>query len=465
MTVRKHFKKLVRERMTKTGESYTSSRRQILQQSISTGQRAAVDPAAKWHCPGSIPATTALRVVLAAAGVNNPESGQPFTEEMLFGIAGGIGIGVATFRYEQEDFSSFFLAGRHLWFDDVGYLRGALDRFGIKPALEESSGAKPAFQKLQDLLSVGPCIAWVDMAHLPHRALPAHTSGGGYHVVTVYRLDEQAQTALIGDLTDEPVAVPLVDLAKARSRIKKFAHRLLSIAHSAPLPHGRGSDHVPLPQGRGSDRRGENLRELVRGGLRASHQALSAKPGKGPLAMSTLESLRRTATRLANDKDKQSWDKLFPPGANLWRALTSFHQFIEMYGTGGGLCRPMMAGFLAEASQALSDARLRALGDEYAALGSAWSELADAALPDDVPLLGQAKKLHGQYAELFTSNGSVEEKRAVWVQLEKLAAQATEKFPLSDTDCALLRAGLHQRVERVIAAEEAALASMARVLA
>ncbi|MCI0741726.1 MAG: BtrH N-terminal domain-containing protein [Gemmataceae bacterium] len=459
MTVRKHFKKLVRERMTKTGESYTSSRRQILQQSPSTQQhRPTVDAGAQWHFPGSIPATTALRVVLTAAGVVNPQSGQPYSEEMLFGIAGGIGIGVATFRYEKEDFSSFFLAGRHLWFDDVGYLRGSLDRFGLKPALEESSGAKPAFKKLQNLLSKGPCIAWVDMAHLPHRALPAHTSGGGYHVVTIYRVDEVAQTALVGDLTDEPVAVPLADLALARARIKKFAHRLLGIADGDPLPLGRGSDR------RGTDKRGENLRELVHGGLRACHQALIAKPGKGPLAMSTLESLRRAAARLANDNDKQSWDKLFPPGANLWRALTSFHLFVEMYGTGGGLCRPMMAGFLAEASQALGDARLRALGDEYAALGAAWSELADAALPDEVPLLRKAKEQHGHYAELFTSNGSAEEKRAVWVQLDGLAAQAKEKFPLSDKDCAHLRAGLHQRLERIIAAEEAALASLARVL-
>ncbi|MCI0641372.1 MAG: DUF4872 domain-containing protein, partial [Gemmataceae bacterium] len=125
---------------------------------------------------------------------------------------------------------------------------------------------------------------------------------------------------------------------------------------------------------------------------------------------------------------------------------------------------PMMAGFLAEASQALGDARLRALGDEYAALGAAWSELADAALPDEVPLLRKAKEQHGHYAELFTSNGSAEEKRAVWVQLDGLAAQAKEKFPLSDKDCAHLRAGLHQRLERIIAAEEAALASLARVL-
>src|SRR5688572_3782700 len=128
MTVRKHFKQLVRDRMNKTGESYSTARRQLLK-----NNQPPADPTTRWHFPGSVPATTALRVLLAAAGVG------PFSEEMLFGIAGGVGIGVAAFRYEKEDFSSFFLAGRHQWYDDLGYLTAALARFGIRPTIRECS--------------------------------------------------------------------------------------------------------------------------------------------------------------------------------------------------------------------------------------------------------------------------------------------------------------------------------------
>src|SRR5689334_22754792 len=93
MTAHKHFKHLVRTRMDKTGESYTTARRHVLREA---GKLPAEGPA-RWHLPGNIPATTALRVLLTAAGVRDPRTGEPISEAMLFGIAGGVGIGVAAF--------------------------------------------------------------------------------------------------------------------------------------------------------------------------------------------------------------------------------------------------------------------------------------------------------------------------------------------------------------------------------
>jgi Domain of unknown function (DUF4872)/Butirosin biosynthesis protein H, N-terminal len=438
MTVRKHFKQIVRERMKKTGESYTSARRQMLKE-VPTKP---TDPRTRWHFPGCGPATTSLRVLLAAAGVNDPHTGEPFTEAMLFGIAGGVGIGVAAFHYAKEDFSSFFIAGRHLWFDDVGYLQTALGRQGIKSTIKESGGVKAADTQLRELLEAGPCIAWVDSAHLPHRAMPAQWKGSGYHIVTVYKIE--ADHALIGDLTDEPVSISLADLAASRARIVKQKNRLLSIPQSTGCP---------------------DLPRLIKGGLSACHKGLTMKGGKGPYAMSTLSALNKWADRLHGSKDKDGWEKIFPPGVNLWRGLTSIYLFIENYGTGGGLCRPMMADFLNEAGEALKDPRMRKLGEQYAELGRGWSELAQAALPDAVPMLSEARELYDRYAELFTGGGSIEDKRQVWARLDKLAKQAKARFPLSDKDCADLRAGLQARVRILIAAEETSLAALADILA
>ena len=64
------------------------------------------------HFAGNVPATAALRILLTHAGVRAPHTGAPFTEAMVFGIAGGIGIGVVSFYYEKEDFASFFIGGR-----------------------------------------------------------------------------------------------------------------------------------------------------------------------------------------------------------------------------------------------------------------------------------------------------------------------------------------------------------------
>src|SRR5262249_28175307 len=162
------------------------------------------DPALAWHFPGHVPATTALRTLLSHAGVRNPLTGEPFSEALLFVIAGGIGVGMFTFFYEKENFASFYIAGRHSWFHYVVYYQDAFARFGIEPIVQEWSGPKTADTQLRETLAEGaPCIAWVDMAMLPHRGMPAMMQGGGYHVVTAYKL--QGDSVVIGDLTDEPI--------------------------------------------------------------------------------------------------------------------------------------------------------------------------------------------------------------------------------------------------------------------
>src|SRR6266542_735358 len=121
MTAHKHLKQIIRARMEKTGERYAAARRQV----ISSPDGSAAHPHAASHFPGNVPATTALRVLLADAGVRAPHTGQPFSEAMLFGIAGGIGIGLFSFYYQKEDVASFFIAGRHQWHYDLDYWKGA----------------------------------------------------------------------------------------------------------------------------------------------------------------------------------------------------------------------------------------------------------------------------------------------------------------------------------------------------
>ena len=90
MTRQKHLKQLVRERMARTGERYAAARRHV----IGALPQPAPARGPESHLAGSVPATTALRTLLTAAGVQAHGTGAPFDEAMLFGIAGGIGIGV-----------------------------------------------------------------------------------------------------------------------------------------------------------------------------------------------------------------------------------------------------------------------------------------------------------------------------------------------------------------------------------
>lgn len=125
MTRQKHLKDRIRARMQKTGERYTVARRHVLAK-VSPPQ---ISGPERFHLPGNVPATTALRVLLFAAKVRPSIGPEALSEAMLFGIAGGVGAGVFSFHYEKEDFSSFFIAGRHLWQDDYSYLSPVISRY------------------------------------------------------------------------------------------------------------------------------------------------------------------------------------------------------------------------------------------------------------------------------------------------------------------------------------------------
>jgi len=192
----------------------------------------------------------------------------------------------------------------------------------------------------------------------------------------LYTIDEAGGTARIGDLSDEPIAIPLDVLTAARGRIKKDKHRAMWM-RAGQLP---------------------SLKTLVHDGLVACRDGLlGANAVGGSKTNFTLEALRVWGTRLHGSREKESWERMFAPGARLWRGLTSINEYIEHYGTGGGLSRPLFAEFLEEAGQALGSRSLRALGEQYVDLGRAWSALADAALPDDVAAMREAKELLARF--------------------------------------------------------------------
>jgi hypothetical protein len=421
MTRQKHLKQLVRDRMARTGERYATARRHVI------GEAAAVDKSGtRSHLTGNVPATTALRALLTAADVRAPHTKQPFTEAMLFGIAGGIGVGMFSFLYEKENFASFFVAGRNDWANDVRYLTRAGERLGAVPRIAE--GVKPSAQAIADAFGQGhPCVIWLDAAGLPYKAMPKMYTGMASHVVVLYGIDDGAKTARIGDLSDDPIEIPLDVLAAARGRIKKDKNRVMTL----------DAGKVPA------------LAAVVRGGLEACRDGLlGANAVGGSRTNFSLEALRVWGTRLHGSRDKESWERVFTPGARLWRGLTSINEYIEHYGTGGGLSRPLFAEFLEEAGEALGSQPLRALGERYAELGRAWSELADAALPDDVPAMREAKALLARRSELLHSDGpaATDEVRNGWKRLDELSKAAQEEFPLSESAIVDLRADLQRRV-------------------
>ena len=172
---------------------------------------------------------------------------------------------------------------------------GSNRSFGKRPGL-----TKGAAENLKAAVALGPVVAWVDAAGLPHRGMALSAGGMMYHVITVYDGDLEKGTARIGDLTDEPITIALDDLTKARMRIKKDKSRLLAIAGPAS--------------------KGKPVTELVNDGLQRCVDGL-LNPA-GPMKSNCkLDTLLRWHERMGHSEKKESWARIFKPGPNLWRGL------------------------------------------------------------------------------------------------------------------------------------------------
>ncbi len=430
--------------MSKTGESYTTARRHLL----SEGDVPAISGSPS-HLPGSIPATTALRVLLHHAKASH--RGKALSEPMVFGMAGGIGIGVFEFFYEKEDVATFFLGGRHSWHDDLAYSRALLDDFELKFAVSETLGEKKAEKDLHAALQTGaPVIAWVDAAHLPKRQIGCAWDSGYYHVVTVYSINDETGAALIGDCGDQPIEVPLDILRTARARIKKQKNRVLFIEPA----NGTALSIIDDAK----------FKKLIHSGLRRCSDGLHNPAMTWAAANFKLDALERWAERLHGSSSKTSWNNRFKPGPNLWRGLTWIYDSIEHYSGGGGLCRLMMSDFLSEAGESTGDRRLSALAERYKDLGALWSDLAHAALPEEVPQTRRVRELYSKKAEFLSDEAPTEELAGVWKEIESINDDAGENFPMSPAAVDDLLELLKRKVIGIHEAETVALAELDRII-
>jgi hypothetical protein len=439
MTDHKHLKARVRARMAKTGERYAAARAHIVGDAGDRGpgdDPGAGQTGAALHLTGTDPETTGLRILLANAGAS-------LSEPLANVVAGGIGIGVFAFRYEREAFSSFFLAGRHRWDDALVYLRGAAERVGFVLGTAEASSPATADRRLREALERGPVIAWVDAATLGTRGYPGEMAGGGYHTLVVHRIADGS--AAVSDLTGRPFELALDILAAGRARIVKQKNRIAWLE--------RRSDGFSAASGRDA---------AVRAGLAATVEALRSPRSRN----FSLDALADWSGRLRG-RGTASWARVFAPGEFRWSGLASIHEYVEHYGSGGGLGRRRYAAGLREAAAINDDDRLRAIADAYDAIADAWSSLAVAALPDDVPLLRRTREAQDRRAAAYANStpgrtGSPDPGVAeAWRELDALRAEARVRFPMSDTVAASLLDGLADRVAAIHAAERDALAALA----
>lgn len=375
-----------------------------------------------------------MAIQLEGCGITLPEVGEKVSEEMLFGIGGGIGCGVFQFDYEKNDFSSFYLAGRCHWDDSLAWYRSVLERLGLECEVFESGGKRAAAKTLGLWLQNGrPVIAWVDAGSLPYRGLGGFLDGGGYHTLSVY--EEADGRIWLGDLAPDPISVEAGLLADARARIRKHRNRLLRITP--------GEVEADLP-------------DLVWSGLEYGWRALQ----NPRVAGFSLTALQTWGQRLAGSGGKHAWSTAFPIGHRLLAGLTSITRFIESFDGDGCLHRRLMARFLREAGGRLDDRELLALAGDYDALADSWQSLARAALPDEIAPLADLRRGLADARVGYLSSGpeARAQNEAAVAAIETLGADLSggASFPIAEAEVPGFLASLSGLVLDIVERENVA---------
>ncbi|HEV2373841.1 MAG TPA: DUF4872 domain-containing protein [Streptosporangiaceae bacterium] len=338
MPHQKNFKRLVRGRMAKTGESYTTARSQF------TPATAATVP------PIADPDSAALARALAAAGYVNPADGGVFSEGLLFGVAGGIGFAYLVFVY--PGWTSVNLDGRFnaLYFEKKGFIETACARLGARLRVRPTSDAQVTERYLRRALEAVPEVALtVDLACLPGRA-----SSRGPSSPWPVTVSAQDADLTVAGLPRGRVTMGWPELVGARwANAKKY-----------------GGLYQLSPPGEPLD-----VRAAVLGAIGRTAQCM-LEPGRSNFDGSFgVPGIRKWARLLTDPRDAKGWPKLFAEPDGLRDALASVVDGLGGAGGRSGATRRRYAAFLDEAASLLGEPALSTAARTYSDLGERWTML------------------------------------------------------------------------------------------
>jgi hypothetical protein len=382
--------------------------------------------------------SAALASLLAHAGAVNPHTGQPFSEALCFGIAGGIGAGYSFCpsvpRYGGG--SGVSIVGRYQTYaTNASWYQGFCDRLGIDMHITETGGPGKAYQNLVAELRAGlPTVVWCSRARLPFLGNPQESHDLWMHSFVIYALDEAKGLAYGADRPPSPVTITLDALAAARNGVCSHKNRTLTMRPPNTL----------APQ---------KVAAAVRDAIRATTQELL----QGKMKTFSLPGLEIWAKMITNDKNKDGWRVVFQDKL-MYDALRDIFDSIETCSTGGGLYRTLYAEFLDEASKVTGKVALSELAGRYRVLGQQWTELAESALPDKVKPFKQTKELLRKKCWLYETKGMQAEKQTTEAagKLRALTSEIRRAFPLDAGQTTALLEGLREQITELHQAEVAA---------
>ncbi|MGH3315892.1 MAG: BtrH N-terminal domain-containing protein [Nocardioidaceae bacterium] len=197
MTEQKSLKRLVRERMSRTGESYTTAHRHV------TARRDPSEAAPAMYEPGLVPGYSSfgpeghqpsalVRHMLAVAGID-------VSEPMACGLGGGVGFLYAVFDYRQVDHLLLTIVAQH---HPMPWPSAVAQNLGLELETVHSSSATAARRKLDACLDRGePAQLTVGRGLLPQHPDVSLEAADPYQVVVAGRHGDEY---LVDDLAPTP---------------------------------------------------------------------------------------------------------------------------------------------------------------------------------------------------------------------------------------------------------------------
>jgi hypothetical protein len=396
------------------------------------------------HFSGRHWETGSLHNALAYQSAHAPRPQKPLSEAMLLGLGGGIAVGYFLFGYKGYP-PQLALMTRNTFspFNTI------LERLAAPQTLLQTANPAKAEANLLEALDSGrPALVWADSLSLPYNGLGPAKDMWMMWPLVVYGFD--GASAWLADRSAQPLQVTAAELAGARGRVKKEKYRVLALE----LP-----DRARLPA-------------AIDKALRQCIALYVDKPPRGTRDNFGLTALRHWAAMLTNTRNPKSWARFFPAGAGLWAAVIGagwspgLVGWIEGWGAPGA-DRGQYADFLDEAAALTKRPGLKPAAKLFRHSAAVWTALAASAAPDDIALLGEARRLLAQRRSLFIDQGaaSLPERQAISAQLNNLRAQATRSFPLTEGEVTEYHARLAEQVLVIHNIESKAVAAMQAAMA
>lgn len=388
--------------------------------------------------------TGSIHNALAMQGVKAPHTGKPYSEALLLGVSGGIAFGYFTFEYK-----GFLPHVALLTRNTFNPFPIILERLGIAQDIQQTNKAETAEKNLQNTLESGLYpILWADQFSLPYNCLPADEPMWG--MMPILALESDGKSVTIADRSSQAFHVSMTELTRARGRVKDDKYRLMTL--DAPQP--------------------AKLAGAVHKGICQTISLFTEEPPRGGRQNFGFAAYEKLAELLVNTRNKQSWERFFAPGVRMYHALAGSpvqpgaYHWINTWGSADGADRGLYADFLLEAVQILKRTALKDAAEKFRESHKLWLAFADALLPDDLPLLGESKKLIQKKHNLFVEKGetALPDIKKINTRLNELLKRSESDFPLSNAQAAALRANLRAILWKIKTVEEQAVENLQRAI-